>query len=92
MSVSFLLMKKLCSDRDGYNIVKGMCSGCNSKTPKGEQSRKINTCDGPENKLRYIKRIDGIGLTAEKVNMVVRAKQSRGNKDREHDGIRLGEL
>ena len=74
MLVLFLLMKEVGGDRDGNNIVKSMCSGGDSKTPKGEQGGKINPCNRSENKLRYVKWIDGIGLTAEKINMVVGAK------------------
>jgi hypothetical protein len=69
-----------------------MRSGRNSKTANGEKSRKVNTCHRPKNKLRHIERIDRIESPTEKVYVVVRAKQGRRNKNREHNRIRVSEL
>ena len=89
MSVQLLLWKEVGGNWDGDNIIKSMRSGRNSKTTNSKKSRKVNACDRPKNKLGQVERIDGIWLPAEKINMVVCAKQRRRNEDRKHNGIRV---
>jgi len=70
----FLLLKKNRVDNSRDNIVKGMGSSGDSKTPNGKKNRKVNTCNGPKTKLWPGKRSSCRKLSVDKNYMMMGAK------------------
>jgi hypothetical protein len=73
----FLGMKIKPVHRFGDYVIKNMRPRCNTETADREKTGKINTRNRPEKKLFHAERIVRIGLTAEKIYMMVRTEKSR---------------
>ena len=76
-ALCFLLWEKPGGNRDGNNIVKGVSSGGNSEASNRKKNCKINSCHCSKSEPCQIKGVCGVWLPAEKIYMVVCAKQRR---------------
>ena len=86
-NVLYLAAEENSVNNSRYDVVKGVCSGCNSEAANCEKNGKIYTCYCSKSEPYRVKRIICIWLSAEQIYMVMCTEQSCRYEDRKYDGI-----
>lgn len=84
--------KKNRVNNSGNDVIEGMCASGNGKTANCKQYGKVCTGNGSEAKLHPVERSTNSKTAIYQHDVVVRAKQSRRDKYRQHNRVLVAQL